>query len=146
MSSIYSPVFSQATGWIVGIIENHSARSLTEAEVKEACNALISGAAKLAEVEAVRDEKHFNWNEAELDAAALRSEVKSLTEQRDRALKRVTTLSTFSIHAEHEARANLHAAEEMIERLAALLDEAVNGRTEPDLLRRIRAAIAEVSR
>lgn len=40
MSSIYSPVFSFKTGWVVGKIENHMARPLTHDEVEFVCKIL----------------------------------------------------------------------------------------------------------
>lgn len=36
MSTVYSPVYSLATGWVLGVIEDHSARPLSKEEVEQA--------------------------------------------------------------------------------------------------------------
>ena len=39
---MYQPIFSLKTGWIVGVIDNHIAKPLTEEEVTQVCNRINS--------------------------------------------------------------------------------------------------------
>lgn len=124
MGNVYSPVFSQATGWVVGIIDNHTARPLSESEVKEACNALINGSAALATAsDGLRNgERVCAELVAERDTA--RAELARITDERNAYRSALTEARNELDDARAEAERLRGECEEMQDEVAVQRERA----------------------